>query len=197
VLTTHLEPIRDYMAALSGTTTTSPRTKDAALQAAGRQHCDRLQGIDAEQEKICNSTWTHPEVELAEQNITIQLPTDYETTDAGSAGQGFDTKKLPNYGFGNNLAEWNKRMDIIIMTYGQTKVCPSVVMHSLAEGDVVRTWFVLLGNTDIEYTIMRTGSWEFMKSKFTEKWQASVVQLQLACDKRKKKYNELYSQYAL
>jgi hypothetical protein len=198
VLTTHLEPIRDQMAALSGNTTASPRTRDAALQAAGRQHRDRLQRIDAEREKIRNSTWTHPEVELAEQNITIQLPTNHETTtDAGPAGRGFDAKKLPKYGFGKNLAEWIKLMDIIIMTYGETKVCPSVLMHCLAEGDVVRAWFVSLGNTDIEYMTTRPGCWEFMKSKFTEKWRASAGRLQLACDKRKKEYNESYTQYAL
>jgi hypothetical protein len=88
-------------------------------------------------------------------------------------------------------------MDIIIMTYRETKVCPSVLMHYLAEGDVVRAWFVSLGNTDIESMTTRPVYWEFMKSKFTEKWWASAGQLQLVCDKRKKEYNESYTQYAL
>jgi hypothetical protein len=197
VLATQLEPIRDQMAALSGIPAASPRTRDAELQAAARQHRDRLLRIDAEREKIRNSTWTRPEVELAEQNITINLPNDRDTTDTGPTGRGFDAKKLPKYAFGKNLAEWIKLMDIIVMTYGETKVCPAVLMHCLVEGDVVRAWFVSLGNTDIEYMTTRPGCWEFMKSKFTEKWQASAGRLQLACDKRKTEYNESYTQYAL
>jgi len=146
--------------------------------------------MDEEREKIRNSTWTCPEVDLAEPNIIVNLPTNMTSTDVGPA-RGFDAKKLPRYAFGKNLAEWIKLMEIIVMTYEEEKVCPSV------EGDVVRDWFVSLGNTDIEYMTTRPGCWAFMESKFTEKWRASAGQLHLACDKREKEYNESYTQYAL
>jgi len=185
------------VAALRGTTPAmSSRTRDAELQTAMQQHQERLQQIDAEREKIRNATWTRPEVDLVEPSIIVNVPSNPAATDTGST-RGFDAKKLPKYAFGKNLAEWIKLMDIIVMTYGEEKVCPSVLMHCLAEGDVVRDWFVSLGNTDIEYMTTRPGCWAFMKSKFTEKWRASAGQLQLACDKRKKEYGESYTQYAL
>jgi len=135
-------------------------------------------------------------VELSGPDIIVNLPANTTMSDT-NPGRGFDAKKLPRYAFGKNLAEWIKLMDIIVMTYGKEKVCPSVLMHCLAEGDVVRDWFVSLGNTDIEFMTTRPGCWAFVKSKFTEKWQASAGQLQLACDKRKKEYGESYTQYAL
>jgi len=140
VLANQLEPIRDEMAALRGTPAASPWARDAELQAAARRHRDSIQRIDAEREKIRNSTWTRLEVELADQNITINLPNDRDRdiTDTGPTGRGFDSKKLPKYAFGKKLAEWIKLMDIIVMSYGETKVCPSVLMHCLLEGDVVR-----------------------------------------------------------
>jgi len=197
VLAAQLEPLRDQVAALRDTTpNVSTRTRDAELQAARQQHEDRLQRIDAEREKIRNATWTRPEVELSGPDIIVNLPANMITSDTNS-GRGFDAKKLPRYAFGKNLAEWIKLMDIIVMTYGEEKVCPSVLMHCLAEGDVVRDWFVSLGNTDIEFMTTHPGCWAFMKSKFTEKWRASAGQLQLACDKRKKEYGESYTQYAL
>jgi hypothetical protein len=96
--------------------------------------------------------------------------------------------------FGKNLAEWIKLMNIIIMTYGETMVCPSVLIYCLAEGDIIRVWLLSLGNTDIQSMTKCPGCWEFMKSTFTEKWRTSAGWLQLACDKRKKEYNKSYTQ---
>jgi len=186
MLAAQLGPLHDQVAALRGTGRSgSTRTRDAKLQATRQQHEDSLQRIDAEREKIRNATWTCPKVELSGPDIIVNLPTNMTTSDT-NPGRGFDAKKLPRYAFGKNLAEWIKLMDIIVMTYGEEKVCPSVLMHCLAEGDVVRDWFVSLGNTNIEFMTTRPGCWSFMKSKFTEKWRASAGQLQLACDKRKK-----------
>jgi len=197
VLAAQLEPLRDQLAALRDTApNVSTRTRDAELQAARQQHEDQLQRIDAEREKIRNATWRRPEVELSGPDIIVNLPANMTTSDT-NPGQGFDAKKLPRYAFGKNLAEWIKLMDIIVMTYGEEKVCPSVLMHCLAEGDVVRDWFVSLGNTDIEFMTTLPGCWAFMKSKFIEKWRAAAGQLQLACNKRKKEYGESYTQYAL
>jgi len=197
VLAAQLEPLRDQVAALrDAAPNISTRTRDAELQGARRQHEDRLQRIDAEREKIRNATWTRPEVELSGPDIIVNLPTNMTTFDT-NPGRGFDAKKLPRYAFGKNLAEWIKLMDIIVMTYGEEKVRRSVLMHCLAEGDVVRDWFVSLGKTDIELMTTRPGCWAFMTSKFTEKWQASAGQLQHACDKRKKECSESYTQYAL
>jgi len=197
MLAAQLKPLRDQVEALHDTAPgVSTRTRDAELRAARRQQEERLQRIDAEREKIRNATWTCPEVELSGPEIIVNLPANMTTSDTNN-GQGFDAKKLPRYAFGKNLAEWIKLMDIIVMTYGEEKVCPSVLMHCLAEGDVVRDWFVSLRNTDIEFMTTRPGCWAFMKSKFTEKWRASAGQLQLACDKRKKEYSESYTQYAL
>ena len=75
-------------------------------------------------------------MELSGPDIIVNLPANMITSDTNS-GRGFDAKKLPKYAFGKNLAEWIKLMDIIAMTYGEEKVCPSVLMHCLAEGDVV------------------------------------------------------------
>ena len=54
VLATHLEPLRGVMAVLRGTLIVSPQTRDAELQAAMRQHRDRLHRVDEEREKILN-----------------------------------------------------------------------------------------------------------------------------------------------
>jgi hypothetical protein len=136
-------------------------------------------------------------VELAESSITVNLPAIMTTTDTAPIRRNFDAKKLPRYVFGKNLAGWIRLMDIIVMIYGEQQVCHLVLMHCLVEDDVVRDWFVSLGNTDIEFMTTRPGCRDFMKSKFMEKWRASAGQLQLACDKRKKDNNESYTQYAL
>jgi len=142
VLAAQLKPLQEQVEALCDTTPgISTRARDAELQTARRQQEERLQRIDAEREKIRNDTWTCPEVDLSGPEIIINLPANMTTVDTNH-GRGFEAKKLPRYAFGKNLAEWIKLMDIIVMTYGEEKVCPSVLMHCLAEGDVVRDWFV-------------------------------------------------------
>ena len=59
-------------------------------------------------------------------NIIVNLPLNMNSSDTT---RGFDAKKLPRYTFGKNLAEWIELINIIVMTYGEEKVCPSVLMH--------------------------------------------------------------------
>jgi hypothetical protein len=197
LLTAQLEPLQNQMAALSGTPPVLPMARDVELEAARQHYRDRLQKIDDEQAKIQNSTWTRPEVELVESSIAVNLPTNMTTTDMAPIRRVFDAKKLPRYAFSKDLAGWIKLMDIIVRIYGEQQVCHWVLMHCLVEGDVVRDWFVSLGNTDIEFITTRPGCWDFVKSKFMEKWRASAGQLQLTCDKRKKDDNESYTEYVL
>jgi hypothetical protein len=82
VLSAHLEPLRDQVAALRGTVPAiSSCTSVTELQAARQQNHDRLQRIDTQREKIRNSTWTCPAVELAEPNFIVNLPTNMTSTD--------------------------------------------------------------------------------------------------------------------